>query len=156
MAVVGATGQAIDILQQVEELLAHASSSKSNLIKVQVFLRDFERGYGDFRDVWNSWVDQSALPVCPAVPFLTLFCFDWSGRCLWLLCLVRKMSLVSLVGLQGVSHCFGWSGRCLWLLRCVLKVSLIGLIGREHVSLVGLLWRRLGCFALNAARLLGF
>eukprot|EP00884_Botryococcus_braunii_P008657 jgi/Botrbrau1/17793/Bobra.0127s0043.1 len=56
-------GQAMDILRQVEQLLAQSSSSKSNLIKVQVFLRDMERGYRDFRDIWNDWVDHAALPV---------------------------------------------------------------------------------------------
>ncbi len=63
VTVVGKTGQIMDILRQLEQLLGQSSSSKSNLIKVQVFLRDFERGYRDFRDIWNDWVDHAALPV---------------------------------------------------------------------------------------------
>lgn len=62
-AAAGGAGQIVMILEQVERVLAAASSSKNSILKVQVFLRDVARGFPVFRNIWNEWMENCFPPV---------------------------------------------------------------------------------------------
>ncbi|MCY6379689.1 RidA family protein [Hoeflea prorocentri] len=49
-------------LEKVEFRLAKLGSDKSDLLLVQIWLRDM-RFFAEINEVWDSWVDQNNLPV---------------------------------------------------------------------------------------------
>jgi enamine deaminase RidA (YjgF/YER057c/UK114 family) len=56
------SGQTADVLRIIDEMLASAGTSKSNLLRTEIFLRDI----GDFaamNKVWDAWVDPKATPA---------------------------------------------------------------------------------------------
>jgi enamine deaminase RidA (YjgF/YER057c/UK114 family) len=54
--------QTRQVLQQIDQLLAMAGTSKSRLVTAQVWLADM-RHFAEHNDVWNEWVDQRNPPV---------------------------------------------------------------------------------------------
>lgn len=56
----GQTQQTLDIIDQ---FLADAGSNKSHIMSVTIYLKDIERDYAAFNEVWDAWVeDIEALP----------------------------------------------------------------------------------------------
>lgn len=56
----GQTQQTLDIIDQ---FLADAGSHKSQIMSVTIYLKDIEKDYAAFNDVWDKWVsDIDALP----------------------------------------------------------------------------------------------
>lgn len=56
-------GQTSNVLAKVDDLLARAGTSKSNLLTASIWLRDIGRDFGGMNDVWNGWVDPENKPV---------------------------------------------------------------------------------------------
>lgn len=56
-------GQTAAVLQKIETLLEAASTSKSNLLTSQIWLKDIERDFQGMNKVWNAWVDPENKPV---------------------------------------------------------------------------------------------
>jgi len=54
--------QTRDILEQIDDLLAEAGSSKSQLLTASIWLRDIA-SFGAMNEVWDAWVDMANLPV---------------------------------------------------------------------------------------------
>jgi enamine deaminase RidA (YjgF/YER057c/UK114 family) len=55
-------GQTADVLRIIDESLAQAGTSKSNLLRAEIFIADI----GDFaamNKVWDAWVDPKATPA---------------------------------------------------------------------------------------------
>lgn len=57
-----AQGQMVDILQQVDVLLAKAGTDKSRLISVQIFLADME-DMAAMNRAWDTWLDRNNKPA---------------------------------------------------------------------------------------------
>ena len=56
----GQTQQTFDIIDQ---FLKEAGSDKSQIMSVTIYLKDIERDYAAFNEVWDQWVaDIEALP----------------------------------------------------------------------------------------------
>ena len=56
----GQTQQTLDIIDQ---FLADSGSDKSQILSVTIYLKDIERDYAAFNQVWDAWVaDIDALP----------------------------------------------------------------------------------------------
>jgi enamine deaminase RidA (YjgF/YER057c/UK114 family) len=56
------TAQTEDVLRSIDESLAWAGTSKSNLLRAEIFLANI----GDFaamNKVWDAWVDPNATPA---------------------------------------------------------------------------------------------
>ena len=55
-------------LDRVDDRLAQIGSDRSDLIKVEIWLRDM-RFFAEINKVWDAWIDQDAMPVrcCCAV-----------------------------------------------------------------------------------------
>lgn len=54
--------QTRSVLQRIDELLAEAGTSKSNLLTAQVWLADVAE-FDAMNAVWESWVDPANLPA---------------------------------------------------------------------------------------------
>ncbi|KAG7341934.1 cytochrome C2 [Nitzschia inconspicua] len=57
------SGQTKNVLKQVDELLAQAGTSKSNLLTAQIWLKDIQNDFKDLNQVWNDWLDPENKPV---------------------------------------------------------------------------------------------
>ena len=53
--------QTLDVLQQIDALLAEAGSDKSRILMAQIFLGDM-KDYDGMNEVWDSWVVAGAAP----------------------------------------------------------------------------------------------
>lgn len=57
------TGQTQNVLAKIDDLLAQAGTSKSNLLTANIWLKDIE---GDFKEMnvsWSDWLDPENKPV---------------------------------------------------------------------------------------------
>ena len=54
--------QTLDILTQLDAILAQAGTSKANLLTAAIWLRDISH-FAQMNEVWDAWVDMSNLPV---------------------------------------------------------------------------------------------
>jgi enamine deaminase RidA (YjgF/YER057c/UK114 family) len=55
-------GQTADVLKQIDALLAEAGTSKSNLLRAEIFLTDI-KDFAGMNKVWDAWVDPKATPA---------------------------------------------------------------------------------------------
>lgn len=56
----GQTQQTLDIIDQ---FLADAGTDKSHIMSVTIYLKDIEKNYAAFNEIWDAWVaDIEALP----------------------------------------------------------------------------------------------
>mgnify|MGYP003483182880 CR=1 FL=1 len=55
------TGQAADVLAQVEQRLREAGSDKSRILRAQIYLTDI-REIGTMNEVWDAWVVPGTAP----------------------------------------------------------------------------------------------
>ena len=56
----GQTQQTLDIIDQ---FLADAGTDKSHIMSVTIYLKDIEKDYAAFNEIWDAWVaDTEALP----------------------------------------------------------------------------------------------
>ncbi|MBS7700388.1 MULTISPECIES: RidA family protein [unclassified Chelatococcus] len=58
----GVTEQTLDILAQIDGYLAKAGSSKSKLVKVNIWLADI-KDFDAMNKAWESWADRDHLPA---------------------------------------------------------------------------------------------
>ena len=56
-------GQTKAVLRKVDDLLAQAGTSKSNLLTASIWLKDIERDFQDMNGVWSEWLDPNNKPV---------------------------------------------------------------------------------------------
>ena len=56
-------GQTQNVLAKVDDLLAQAGTSKSNLLTASIWLKDINRDFSGMNEVWNKWVDPANKPV---------------------------------------------------------------------------------------------
>ena len=57
-----AEGQTVDILRQIDALLAEAGTDKSRLLSVQIFIADLA-DFDAMNRAWDAWVDRDNLPA---------------------------------------------------------------------------------------------
>ncbi|OTG76996.1 hypothetical protein B9T33_15810 [Acinetobacter sp. ANC 5054] len=56
-------GQTQQTLNIIDQFLADAGTDKSNIMSVTIYLKDIEKDYAAFNEVWDAWVaDIDALP----------------------------------------------------------------------------------------------
>ena len=56
-------GQTANVLKKVDDLLAQAGTSKSNLLTASIWLKDIGRDFKEMNAAWNAWVDPDNKPV---------------------------------------------------------------------------------------------
>ncbi|WP_180028859.1 RidA family protein [Acinetobacter sp. YH16032] len=56
-------GQSQQTFDIIDRLLAEAGTDKSHIMSVTIYLKDIEKDYAAFNEVWDAWVsDIQALP----------------------------------------------------------------------------------------------
>ena len=55
--------QTQNTLKKVDDLLAQAGTSKSNILTASIWLKDINRDFKGMNDVWNAWLDPENKPV---------------------------------------------------------------------------------------------
>lgn len=55
--------QTENTLKKVDDLLAQAGTSKSNLLTASIWLKDINRDFKGVNGVWNAWLDPDNKPV---------------------------------------------------------------------------------------------
>lgn len=53
-------GQTCQVLANVDELLAHAGTSRDRIISTQIFLKDIKRDFADMNSVWDAWTPEGS------------------------------------------------------------------------------------------------
>ena len=72
--------QTQNTLKKVDDLLAQAGTSKSNILTASIWLKDINRDFKGMNDVWNAWLDPENKPVRATVEA------NWQGTFCWLRC----------------------------------------------------------------------
>jgi enamine deaminase RidA (YjgF/YER057c/UK114 family) len=58
--------QTIDVLDQIDSLLARCGSNKSNILMCTVYLTNIERDYAGMNEVYEAWLKSDSLnPIAP-------------------------------------------------------------------------------------------
>jgi enamine deaminase RidA (YjgF/YER057c/UK114 family) len=57
------TGQTKNVLAKIDDLLAQAGTSKSNLLTASIWLKDIESDFKGMNATWNDWLDPENKPV---------------------------------------------------------------------------------------------
>jgi enamine deaminase RidA (YjgF/YER057c/UK114 family) len=57
------TGQTKNVLAKIDDLLAQAGSSKSNLLTASIWVKDIGSDFKEMNVVWNDWLDPENKPV---------------------------------------------------------------------------------------------
>jgi enamine deaminase RidA (YjgF/YER057c/UK114 family) len=57
------TGQTKNVLNEVDELLEKAGTSKSNIISASIWLKDIDSDFKAMNEVWVDWLDPENKPV---------------------------------------------------------------------------------------------
>ena len=56
-------GQTKNVLAKVDKYLEEAGTDKSKLLTSTIWLKDIERDFGVFNQVWCEWIDKNNKPV---------------------------------------------------------------------------------------------
>lgn len=55
--------QTLDVLELAHELFDEAGTSKEYLLKVDIYLKDIDKDFASFNEVWDSWVSSDNPPA---------------------------------------------------------------------------------------------
>jgi enamine deaminase RidA (YjgF/YER057c/UK114 family) len=57
------TGQTKNVLAKIDDLLAQAGTSKSNLLTASIWVKDIESDFKEMNATWSDWLDPENKPV---------------------------------------------------------------------------------------------
>ncbi|MCW1935853.1 hypothetical protein CXP40_21325 [Pseudomonas sp. YY-1] len=55
--------QTVEVLQQIDELLASVGADKTRLLNAQIWLKDIANDFKEMNEVWDAWVPEGAAPT---------------------------------------------------------------------------------------------
>lgn len=56
-------GQTLDVLSIAEELFVQANTDKENILRAEIYLKDIDRDFKDFNEIWDAWVSKENPPA---------------------------------------------------------------------------------------------
>lgn len=56
-------GQTLDVLAIAEELFIQANTDKENILRAEIYLKDIDRDFKDFNEIWDDWVSKKNPPA---------------------------------------------------------------------------------------------
>lgn len=56
-------GQTLDVLAIAEELFVQASTDKENILRAEIYLKNIDRDFKDFNEIWDAWVSKENPPA---------------------------------------------------------------------------------------------
>jgi len=58
-----ARGQAIDIFNKIDKMLAQAGTDKSRLLTAMIWVKDMKTDFVPMNEEWNAWIDPDNKPT---------------------------------------------------------------------------------------------
>jgi enamine deaminase RidA (YjgF/YER057c/UK114 family) len=59
----GVKGQTLDVLSIAKELFEQANTDKENILRAEIFLKDIDKDFLDFNEIWDDWVSKENPPA---------------------------------------------------------------------------------------------
>jgi enamine deaminase RidA (YjgF/YER057c/UK114 family) len=56
-------GQTLDVLAIAEELFVQANTDKENILRAEIYLKNIDRDFKDFNEIWDAWVSKENPPA---------------------------------------------------------------------------------------------
>lgn len=56
-------GQTLEVLSIAHELFEEAGTNKENLLRAEIFIKDIDKDFTAFNEVWDNWVSQENPPA---------------------------------------------------------------------------------------------
>ena len=51
-------GQTLEVLSIAHELFEEAGTNKENLLRAEIYVKDIDRDFKDFNEIWDEWVSK--------------------------------------------------------------------------------------------------
>ena len=56
-------GQTLDVLSIAKELFEKANTNKENILRAEIFLKDIDKDFVGFNEIWDEWVSKENPPA---------------------------------------------------------------------------------------------
>lgn len=56
-------GQTLDVLNIAKELFVQANTDNENILRAEIYLKDIDRDFADFNEIWDEWVSKENPPA---------------------------------------------------------------------------------------------
>jgi enamine deaminase RidA (YjgF/YER057c/UK114 family) len=56
-------GQTKEVLNIAKELFEQANTDKENILRAEIFLKNIDRDFADFNEIWDEWVSKENPPA---------------------------------------------------------------------------------------------
>ena len=56
-------GQTLDVLSIAKELFEKANTNKENILRAEIFLKDIDKDFKGFNEIWDEWVSKENPPA---------------------------------------------------------------------------------------------
>lgn len=56
-------GQTKDVLNIAQELFLKANTNKENILRAEIYLKNIDRDFADFNEIWDEWVSKENPPA---------------------------------------------------------------------------------------------
>lgn len=55
--------QTLEVLSIAHELFLEAGTNKENLLRAEIYVKDIDRDFKDFNEIWDNWVSKENPPA---------------------------------------------------------------------------------------------
>jgi len=55
--------QTLEVLDIAKELFEEAGTNKENLLRAEIYVKNIDRDFQDFNEVWDNWVSKENTPA---------------------------------------------------------------------------------------------
>jgi len=60
---VGVKEQTLEVLNIAHELFSESGTNKENLLRAEIYVKDIDRDFKEFNEVWDNWVSKENPPA---------------------------------------------------------------------------------------------
>ena len=56
-------GQTLEVLNIAKDLFEQANTDKENILRAEIYLKNIDRDFSDFNEIWDAWVSKENPPA---------------------------------------------------------------------------------------------
>jgi enamine deaminase RidA (YjgF/YER057c/UK114 family) len=56
-------GQTLDVLNIARDLFEQANTDNENILRAEIYLKDIDRDFTEFNEIWDAWVSKENPPA---------------------------------------------------------------------------------------------
>jgi enamine deaminase RidA (YjgF/YER057c/UK114 family) len=56
-------GQTLDVLNIAKDLFDQANTDNENILRAEIYLKDIDRDFTEFNEIWDAWVSKENPPA---------------------------------------------------------------------------------------------